>query len=140
MDWQQKVGVAAYSQWIADARTSALPLDMPLEMYVTTFCQDVLYDVDNVLKWTLDGLKPRSDPQRLAKMNRKQSQLHQTYQAIYADDQLIYKLTSERIDLNVDIAGKIEEALLPFLVTRAITISKFVEFLHITLFWEEKEV
>ncbi len=101
-----------------------------MEVYVTTYCRDVLYDVDNVLKWTLDGLNANEPP---LLSNRNQREIANTYKRIYKDDALIYKITSERIDLR-----SADFKLPSDLVTDAI--AKFDEFLHLVLTWESEEI
>ena len=86
-DWKQSVGRAAYAQWIADGRSpDALPTPEDIECHVTTYCRDTLYDVDNVLKWTLDGLKSDNDAARFKFTNAKQKALSLTYKPICVDD------------------------------------------------------
>lgn len=127
------VGKAAYVQWVADGRSiDALPLNQALEVYITTYCDIILYDVDNILKCTLDGLKEETDPARFDSMNTKQKALSLTYRPIYKDDQLIYKLTSERIERGT-LAYALDSP--SFLVEQAVKRQPFAEFLHIVLRW-----
>lgn len=77
--WKAEVGRAAREQWIKDNRALAdLPLNQPTEIMITTFFQALALDVDNVVKPILDGLKG----------------------VLYVDDKDIYKLISQRFDLN----------------------------------------
>ena len=137
-EWKQSVGKAAYAKWIADGRSeSILPLRIRLEVYVTTYCRSILYDVDNILKWTLDGLKPENESEIPYNMNAKPKKSRrkksaERYEAIYADDQLIFKVTSERIELNK------EELILPSPLLDQAS-QDFREFLHIVIRWKERE-
>ena len=131
IDWEQRVGKAAYAQWATDKRSEdILPLRLPLDVHVTTYCGAVRHDVDSVLKWTLDGLKTQSVDD-LKTMNRKQKETARKYKAIYADDNLIFRVTSERIELKGGLTTP--EPLV------ALAAQDYAEFLHIMIRWIEKD-
>ncbi len=134
-DWKQAVGQAAYQQWLADGLNEALlPLTMPLEVFVTTYCTNDIYDVDNVLKWTLDGLSVDNRP--ADNLNSKQAQRAAKYKSIYADDRQIFRITSER----VDVRGRQIESSAPPLVLTMQEREDAVDFLHIRIVREEGEM
>lgn len=138
-EWKQAVGVAAYRQWIAEGRSrDALPITAAMEVYVTTYCRDVLYDVDNVLKWTLDGLNA-SEPPLLS--NRNQREIADTYKCIYKDDALIYKITSERVAFGTwtQLTSNNISELVYGAIRRYMEPDKQKDFMHIVLVWAESE-
>lgn len=138
-DWKQAVGLAAYRQWTLERRSSELlPIPATLEVYVTTYCRDVVYDVDNVLKWTLDGLSATERPQRL---NHNQRRIDPLYKNICEDDKQIYKLTSERVEVDIwtQLASQEVSALVYEAIDRYSQPNNPGEFMHLVLVWEESE-
>jgi len=112
-EWKREVGRTAKDQWIKDGRNSSdLPLAVPMEVTITTFFTQSRRDVDNVVKPILDGLK----------------------KVIYEDDGEIYKLTSQRIDLNLRTRIEAPSPLLDA------ALEEWEELVHIVLTWETKEL
>ena len=130
----------ADNQWIADGRSSdLLPIKAAMEAYITTYCRNVCQDVDNVLKWTLDGLNAKERPRSFS--NNKQAKIADTYKFIYDDDKQIYKLTSERIEADTwtQLASEDVSTLVYEAIDKYSQPNRLGEFMHIMLVWEESE-
>lgn len=112
-DWKKTVGRAALQQWILDGRQlEELPLHIPIEIVITNFFTVMPRDVDNILKPILDGLK----------------------NTIYRDDAVVYKLTSERIDLKAKYTLNNPNA---FLGNALLEAQEPKELVHIIIIWEQ---
>lgn len=111
-NWKRTVGNAAKEQWNRDSPPGyVLPLDMPLEVTITTYFTALQRDVDNVIKPILDGMKG----------------------AIYVDDAEIYKVTSQRYNLNVPVVIEGPSLLL------AQALNANDELVYVELSWELSE-
>lgn len=84
---------------------------MPLEVTITTYFTALQRDVDNVIKPILDGMKG----------------------AIYVDDAEIYKVTSQRYNLNVPVVIEGPSLLL------AQALNANDELVYVELSWELSE-